>query len=98
MIAGLTPARSAISLVVAPLNPICENSSEATSTICRRRSSARIRGETDFAPAIKFGLSLIEVSKQSLTVYSIKRKSEVTGEQIRIRVESGYEVYERRAP
>src|SRR5215510_14963696 len=76
MIAGLTPARSAISLVVAPLKPFCENSSEATSTICRRRSSARIRGETDLDEAINSGFSLVEVSKQSLTVYSKDRKSE----------------------
>jgi len=50
MIAGLIPARSAISLVVAPRNPFRENSLTATSMICSRRSSAAIRG-AGFGPA-----------------------------------------------
>jgi hypothetical protein len=50
--ASLTPAPSAISFVVVPLNPLRENSFAATETICRRLFSPVILQAGALPPTI----------------------------------------------
>src|SRR2546428_1106347 len=83
MIASFPPAAAAISLVVVPRNPFCENRRTATSMICSLRSSAAIRGEgfgsaesTLFFNVITGGFELIFFQPSSfLSTFVAKRRS-----------------------
>src|SRR6266481_7913508 len=61
-IASETPAATAISFVVVPRNPRCENRRMAIRRICRRRSSPAMRPPFPLAPLF-VGVFLLRVGK-----------------------------------
>src|SRR5260221_9776667 len=84
-IASETPAAKAISFVVVPRKPRCENRRMAIRRICRRRSSPAMRPPFPLAPLF-VGVFLLRVGKMqserfevSTHLPSVRRQSQVSG-------------------